>query len=160
MRSLCRNGSPHHEYQDREHDANHCKDQECIKIRKCRSLLLTQIIEGSESHLLRGSGIAGLLKVERLRIREVGIHGRIQIVELLSEPQEVELFTPFRNRLPHRCPDAPPFVPQQRQHTNCGTSQRARNVEIGCDVHWREDESKSADHHDPSPNDLPWSNLE
>src|SRR5271165_393531 len=45
MRSLCRNGSPHHEYQDGEHETNHCKDQECIEIRKCRSLLLTQIFE-------------------------------------------------------------------------------------------------------------------
>jgi hypothetical protein len=46
--------------------------------------------------LLRGDGIAGLLEVAGLGLGDIGIHNGVQWIEILAEPQGVELLAALR----------------------------------------------------------------
>ena len=85
----------HKQDRERHHKRQRGRHPKGIEIRQRRRLLLTQVVELLRSQLLGGDRIAGLLKEERLSLREEGIGGGIEGIEILAEPQGVKLITPL-----------------------------------------------------------------
>ena len=91
-------------------------------------MLLAQVIQGLQCHLLRGDGIADLLKIAGLNLREIRTYRRIQRIEIFAKPQSVKLVAPFLNCLRDRRSDAAAFVAQKRQQADGGATRGATNV--------------------------------
>ena len=87
MSAFFGDGTLHAEHQKGENDADHGKDQEAVKIRKRQGLLVAQVRQGLQGHLLRADRITGLLEVAGLGLGEEGSYGRVQGIEILAESQ-------------------------------------------------------------------------
>ena len=122
--------------------------------------MLPQIIEGLQRHLVGGDRIAGLLEEAGLDLREVGVHGRIERIEILAEAQAVELVAAFLDRLGDRSADAAAFVAQEREQTYRSPAQLLRDVKKGRHIERRENHGEAGDEHDSRPDDLPWADFE
>ena len=129
MRAFFCDGAFHEEHEEDERGRDHSKDEEAVEIGERGGLLLAQIVEGLQRHLVRGDGIAGLLEETRLDLREIGIHGRIERIEIFAEAQAVELIAPFLDRLGDGSADAAAFVAQQGEQTDGGAAQFLWEVE-------------------------------
>jgi hypothetical protein len=105
----------HKQYQECDRKRQHGAHPKAVEIGKRRRLLLTQIFEFLPSELLRRDRIGGLLKEERPCVREEGIRGRVEGIEILAETQRVELITPLLEGLGQRRPDAASLVAQKTQ---------------------------------------------
>ena len=115
VRPFLDNGAFHKEHQKGECDPDGGEDQECVEISERGSLLFAQVFQRLPGHGLRGSGIAGLLQVPGLDLREVRIYSGVKGVEIITEPQVVKYLAPLRDRLAHRSTDAATFIAQQGQ---------------------------------------------
>ena len=100
------------------------------------------------------------LEERRLRLREEGVHRRVERVELLVEPQRVEILAPLRDRLADGDAHAAALVAQQRQQPHRRPAQLARDVEIRRHVERREHEAQPRDQHHARPDDLPGRDVE
>ena len=103
-------GTFHKQYHERDHKRQHGHHPKAVEVGKRRCLLLTQVFEFLPSELLCRDWIGGLLKEERLCVREEGIGCRVEGIEVLAETQRVELITPLLEGLSQRRPDAASLV--------------------------------------------------
>src|ERR1700693_4401892 len=87
--------SLHQKHQESENDTDHGKDQEAVKIRKSQSLLITQVPQRLQGHLLRAHWITRLLKVARLGLCQAGGYGGVRGIKILAQTQRVTLITTF-----------------------------------------------------------------
>ena len=110
VRAFFCDGTFHKEHEENERGGKDAEDEETVKISECGCLLLAQIIQGLQRHLVRGDRIAGLLEKARLDLREVGVHGRIERIEIFPKPQAVELVAAFLDGLSDRGADAAALV--------------------------------------------------
>jgi hypothetical protein len=78
-------GTFHEEDEKGENRADYGKDQETVKIRESQGLLIAQIPERLESHLLGPNRVTGLLKVAGLSLSEKGCYSWVQRIEILAE---------------------------------------------------------------------------
>ena len=141
-------------------DAVQLKSAHSTCIGKRRRLLLTQVFEFLPSELLSRDRICGLLKEKRPRVREEGIGGRIEGIEVLAETQRVELITPLYKGLRQRGPDAAALVAQKAQQANGCPSQRQWGIEVSRHVCRSKTYRQSRDDEHPGPNDLPWADIQ
>src|SRR6516164_1802245 len=103
----------HQQYQDDEghtHDGRHPED---VEVGQRRPLLLAQSVEGQHGLLMRPSRVATLLIEERPTLRDEGVNRRVEGVEELAYPRQVELLAALLNRLGQRRADAAALVAQQ-----------------------------------------------
>src|SRR5271165_3679483 len=85
----------HKQYCERDRKRQHGHHPKGVEKGKRRRLLLAQVFELLPSQLLRRGRIAGLLKEERLSLREERIGGGVEGIEILPKTLHVELITPL-----------------------------------------------------------------
>jgi hypothetical protein len=95
-------GTLHKQYRERDRKGQHDHHPEGVEISKRRRLLLAQVFELLPSKLLRRGRIAGLLKEERLGLRDEGIGRRIEGIKIRAKSKQVELITPLLEGLGQR----------------------------------------------------------
>ena len=123
-------------------------------------MLLAQVIQGLQCHLLRGDGIAGLLKIAGLNLREIRTYRRIQRIEIFAKPQSVKLVAPFLNCLRDRRSDASTFVAKKRQQTDSGAAKLRRNVHKGGDVERSKNGGQTDNENHAWPDNLPGTDFQ
>ena len=77
---------------------------------------MAQILELPPSELLRRGRIAGLLKEERLGLRDEGIGGRIEGIKIIAKSKDVKLITPLLEGLGQRRNSVVGEPPRQDRH--------------------------------------------
>jgi hypothetical protein len=110
--------------------------------------------------LFRGHRVAGLLKKTGLDLIEVGIHRRIERIEIFAESQTVELIAPLQNCLSNGSSDAATFVAQKREQTDRGAAKLRRNIQERGNVERSKNGGKAHDEHDARPDNLPGTDLQ
>jgi hypothetical protein len=92
-------GAFHQRHQKRQANGQHRKNQKRVEVSKGRCLLLAQVLQRLQSHLVCPNGISGLLEERWLNLREIRIHRRIQLIEILVETQRMEYLATLGNSL-------------------------------------------------------------
>src|SRR5271166_4716670 len=95
MTAFFGHGAFHKQHRERDHKRQHGRHPKGVEKGKRRPLLLAQVFELLPSELLRRGRIAGLLKEERLSLREERSQGRVERIERLAKPQVVKLIVPL-----------------------------------------------------------------
>src|SRR6516162_3630386 len=150
----------HEQYQERDRKRQHGDHPKAVEIGKRRRLLLTQVFEFLPSELLRRDWIGGLLKEERLCVREEGIGCRVEGIEVLAKTQSMELVTPLLGGLRQRGPDTPSLVAQKAQQADGCSTQRDWRIEVSRYISRSKTYRRSRDHEHSRPDDLPWADVQ
>src|ERR1700692_3051081 len=102
----------HHRHEQEHHRGQQPKD---IEIGQRGCLLLAQILECLQRQLLRSSRISGLLQETRLSLLKEGLYCWSKWIEVLAEPQRMELIAPFLHGLRPRRSNAASLITQKTQ---------------------------------------------
>ena len=106
VRAFLSCGTAHQQDQENQNDRECGAEPEDVEVRQRRGLLIARVGKDFERELARQVGVAGLLKDEALAVVEHLGDGGIERVELLVEPQRVELVAALLDGLGDGCPDA------------------------------------------------------
>ena len=117
---LLGHGALHQEHEEHEPQAQDGEQPEDVEVGQGRRLLLTEIVQRLEGHLLRPGRIARLLQEVGLTLTEEGLHVRVQRAEVLAHAGQVELLAPLLDDLVDRHAHAAPLVAEQGEQADRG----------------------------------------
>jgi hypothetical protein len=89
---------------------------------------MAQILELPPSELLRRGRIAGLLKEERLGLRDEGIGGRVEGIKILAKSKDVKLITPLLEGLGQRRDSVVGEPPRQDRHAAGSANEERQRI--------------------------------
>jgi hypothetical protein len=121
-------GTLHKQYRERDRKGQHDHHPEGVEISKRRRLLLAQVFELLPSKLLRRGRIAGLLKEERLGLRDEGIGRRIEGIKIRAKSKHVELITPLLEGLGQRRNSVVGDPPRQDRHAAGSANEERQRI--------------------------------
>ena len=107
-----------------------------------------------------GDRIAGLLEEAGLALREEGVHGRIERVEILAEAQAWNCSRRSWMVCAIDVPTLPPSLRKQGEQADRRPAQILRDVDKGRHIERSEDHREAGDHHHSRPDDLPRADVE
>ena len=136
------------------------RQPENVEIRQRRRLLLPEVRQPLQGHLLRPGRIPGVAGRKRPGPGPGRNSRRVEGVEKFPQARRVELFAAFLDGLGHRRADAAALVAEQGEQAHRRAAQVLGGVLEGGQVDRGEDQAQAAGQHHPRADHLPGADLE